>query len=336
MAKLQNFIDYLNSHVNRAIYVWGAQGQIATEAWIKAKESGNDEKRALKLFRKRKKAGVDPIYAYDCSGLGMDFFIDNGIFKSDMTANGMKGKCTLIQKNHLKKGCWVFRTYKTEASAKKNGKKKGDAYHIGYIVDDKLNVVHAKGRDHGVVKEKFSASYWNTYGAPNCFADEMYTKEEQAEHAAFNRDLKKGCKGDDVRELQKLLKGAGYNIAVDGSFGNETRTAVRSFQTREGLKVDGIAGPITIKALQEAQKPDESTDWIVTRQLKKGCEGEDVKEMQKRLINAGYSCGKDGADGDFGSVTYAAVRVYQKAKGLKIDGIAGKNTITALGGIYKE
>lgn len=66
------------------------------------------------------------------------------------------------------------------------------------------------------------------------------------------------------------------------------------------------------------------------RNLKKGCDGEDVRALQILLIGRGYSCGSYGADGDFGSKTDEAVRAFQKAKGLSVDGIAGRNTMAAL------
>lgn len=69
------------------------------------------------------------------------------------------------------------------------------------------------------------------------------------------------------------------------------------------------------------------------RILKRGCTGEDVKALQILLIGKGYDCGKYGADGDFGSATDKAVRAYQKDKGLTVDGIAGKNTMTSLLGM---
>jgi peptidoglycan hydrolase-like protein with peptidoglycan-binding domain len=44
--------------------------------------------------------------------------------------------------------------------------------------------------------------------------------------------------------------------------------------------------------------------------LKNYCEGEDVKEVQKRLIELGYSCGPDGADGRYGNDTEEAVKKF--------------------------
>lgn len=69
------------------------------------------------------------------------------------------------------------------------------------------------------------------------------------------------------------------------------------------------------------------------RNLKKGCTGEDVRALQILLIGRGYSCGKCGADGDFGAATDKAVRAYQKDKGLTVDGVAGKATMSGLLGV---
>lgn len=59
--------------------------------------------------------------------------------------------------------------------------------------------------------------------------------------------------------------------------------------------------------------------------------GQAVKTMQEKLIRLGFSCGEDGADGNFGQNTYNAVKRFQQAiGGLGIDGIAGNQTLTAL------
>ena len=66
------------------------------------------------------------------------------------------------------------------------------------------------------------------------------------------------------------------------------------------------------------------------RVLRKGMEGEDVKEMQERLIELGYSLSPYGADGDFGSLTDAQVRSFQSSEELVVDGIVGSATRAAL------
>ena len=67
--------------------------------------------------------------------------------------------------------------------------------------------------------------------------------------------------------------------------------------------------------------------------LEKGSKGDAVKALQILLIGYGYSCGKYGADGDFGGDTLAAVKKYQKAMGLTADGIVGPKTWAKLLGV---
>lgn len=76
-------------------------------------------------------------------------------------------------------------------------------------------------------------------------------KEEPKKEASTKVDvskypvLKKGSKGKKVTELQNLLRGKGYLIKVDGDFGDQTDGAVRKFQKKFGLEIDGKVGPIT-------------------------------------------------------------------------------------------
>lgn len=65
-----------------------------------------------------------------------------------------------------------------------------------------------------------------------------------------------------------------------------------------------------------------------TRTLKKGCKGDDVKALQTELTKLGYL--NDVIDGDFGKNTLAAVKAFQKAKGLEVDGLVGPKTAKAL------
>lgn len=59
-----------------------------------------------------------------------------------------------------------------------------------------------------------------------------------------------GSRGQEVYEIQRRLSNWGYyNGAIDGIFGYKTYKAVRWFQSKNGLKVDGIAGPETLAAI---------------------------------------------------------------------------------------
>ena len=246
-AQYESWFVFLHEqHANGDIYVWGGQGQVASEKLINSMETGADRRTALSLLKKRIAKGykASTIRAVDCSGLGM-YYMQNiaKLYDGDKTADGLLADCTQIQKNHLKKGDFVFRTYKV-------GGRRGHAYHIGYVYDDDLNIIHSKGHAYGVVMEKFNSAYWNTCGRPGVYAPYIDTKEERAEHASFNRELIKGTKGDDVKELQKLLNSVGgAALKVDGDFGALTRIAVRTYQRRKSIAVDGIAGKQTISAL---------------------------------------------------------------------------------------
>jgi hypothetical protein len=73
--------------------------------------------------------------------------------------------------------------------------------------------------------------------------------------------LKRGAKGWQVKRLQQQLRAAGVYpppAPIDGDFGDLTYTAVYGFQAANGLAKDGIAGPVTWRALAEAvlQVPD--------------------------------------------------------------------------------
>lgn len=66
------------------------------------------------------------------------------------------------------------------------------------------------------------------------------------------------------------------------------------------------------------------------RILKNGKSGADVKELQTILVSLGYSCGDYGADGDFGDATEMAVKKFQKANKLDVDGEVGSKTLATL------
>ena len=90
----------------------------------------------------------------------------------------------------------------------------------------------------------------------------------------------------------------------------------------------------TVVVLSNGKKYDGSTavkDYVLgERILKKGDEGADVKLMQEYLLKLGYSLGKYGADGDFGSATEAALKAFQKAQKLEADGEYGPKSHAAL------
>lgn len=75
--------------------------------------------------------------------------------------------------------------------------------------------------------------------------------------------LKNGSRGDEVLELQKRLNQNGYNLTEDGIYGQNTANAVRDYQKKNGLSVDGIYGDQTRASLvgngQQTTQPENPT-----------------------------------------------------------------------------
>lgn len=68
--------------------------------------------------------------------------------------------------------------------------------------------------------------------------------------SAGDPNLERNDKGDAVEDLQNELIEAGFKVVADGEFGENTEEAVKAFQAREGLKVDGKVGPKTWEKLR--------------------------------------------------------------------------------------
>lgn len=81
----------------------------------------------------------------------------------------------------------------------------------------------------------------------------FFDREKEIVKGTFTvemRNLKNGCKGEDVKALQILLNGRGFNCgAADGIFGKNTEKQVKAFQKKNKLTEDGIAGENTMTAL---------------------------------------------------------------------------------------
>ena len=128
----------------------------------------------------------------------------------------------------------------------------------------------------------------------------------------------------DTAALQVALKALRlYGGPIDGAAGPGTKRAVRRFQRRRHLPADGIAGPRTRRALGRRGRPR-----LGSRTLRTGRRGWDVAALQFLLRRRGADPGS--IDGGFGPGTAAAVRRFQRARGLSADGVAGPSTIRAL------
>ena len=146
----------------------------------------------------------------------------------------------------------------------------------------------------------------------------LYSEEVLANILSF------GDRSDIVKACQERLKKLGYlTTNPDGYYGNDTLAAVKLFQSKNDLIVDGYLGPTTREVLDSSS--------AVANGLVLGDEGDTVKRVQELLIKYGYMS-EGGATGYFGEVTEKAVKAFQKANGLLADGDVGSKTMAKLTG----
>ena len=141
--------------------------------------------------------------------------------------------------------------------------------------------------------------------------------------------LKLNSQGTSVTQLQTDLKQLGYYYgSITGNFGDKTEDAVKEFQKDKGLPADGVAGSRTLAAVKAAIDKAGGSSTSSTTGLKVGSTGDKVIALQQDLTALGYYYGD--ISGHYGSLTQAAVKKFQKAKGISPDGIAGTSTLNAI------
>lgn len=123
-----------------------------------------------------------------------------------------------------------------------------------------------------------------------------------------------------------------YETANDGYFVHIDVRTTKSFWYGQSQKYKSTFGGSSGNTTINTTIGNNSTNTSVLNTiLNRGDSGSAVKELQEKLIKLGYSCGKHGADGIFGSDTETAVLQFQrKTSGLDDDGIAGYQTLTAI------
>ena len=247
-------------------YIWGTAGESWTAAKQKELEKTTDSDRAQGRAYGSKWIGHR---VADCSGLfswafkqlgGYMYHGSDTMFRKYCSSKGELKKGKRTDCGTLKPGTAVFVW---------NGKKYS---HVGLFVGGET-VIEAMGTINGVTTTKVTAGKWTYWGE---LVGVLYENAESA--VSGNKDLvqvqpagkatlRKGSKGDTVRELQTMLLKLGYDLGpcgIDGDFGKATEAAVRSFQSDHRLAVDGVVGKNTWAELEKslnqiAGKPSEET-----------------------------------------------------------------------------
>ncbi len=230
-----------------------------------------------------------------------------------------------------------------------NGTNHQDVLHIqnalklgGYIELDKLTkyygpetakAIEAFQKDMGLTADGIAGR--NTIEA---LFDKGYMGE--LEHLI----LKPGDENSSVKVLQESLMSLGY-LKIDEAieyYGKQTSFAVRAFQADKGLDADGIAGTMTLHALEqegflflteshgEGQVVEvESFGTISKDMLIPGGRHQDVAILQKVLVKEGYLKAEMVSD-NYDDATVQAVTAFQEFYKLKADGVAGMETIAKM------
>lgn len=323
-------------------YVYSGQGHLYTrelaKKWGSANRAGKDYNYFVNKCARWYGKNV-----VDCSGLIIEGFRSKIPGYGDKTAN-------TLYKRSVRRGSISSVPNIPGLCVWRNG-------HIGiYIGDD--TVIESGGTNVGVVSSPLYApatnKQWSNWGK---MADVDYSNAETppntGEPAAFwlGRLLKLKhpyIRGADVASVQEVLSSKSFSPGkIDGIYGTKTQNAVIRFQQFSKLKVDGIVGVNTSSALGGVWVTDNDGNsycpakekplgsFEVDRLLKitsPFTRGADVLDVQDALKLNGFSPGS--SDGIYGKKTKGAVILFQKEKKLKVDGIVGKETTTALCGLW--
>ena len=144
-----------------------------------------------------------------------------------------------------------------------------------------------------------------------------------------------------VEEIQVALDNLGYNTGTkDGRMGQKTREAIKEFQESMGIKNTGYIDQRTWRQIEDIRRTNDggASEDASRIEVRSAYSEKDIpsgefkpttKEIQRTLKNAGFDPG--AVDGKMGPRTQQAVKEFQRAKGLKVDGKVGAKTWRELG-----
>ena len=161
--------------------------------------------------------------------------------------------------------------------------------------------------------------------------------------------LRTGSTGSAVEQLQFWLNtlaqydSAIPSVTVDGVFGSGTAAAVRAFQRKYGLTVDGVVGRTTwtevYDQFRSIQSDNGTPNAYPGTALREGSSGQNVRLVQfwLKIARTVYtSLANVTVDGKFGAGTAAAVQRFQRYFGLTADGVVGRTTWQKLYEVYND
>ena len=242
--KASNFVSKLCSIATgkKTVYAWGMFGSIVTKSIVQAKA-----KQYPYWYTDRKIASVfspvygsnPPVWGFDCIGLikavlwgwsgdekktyGGAVYASNGV--PDLSADAMIGRCVKVSSDMSNISIGEFLWMKG---------------HCGIYIGNSKVVESSPKWANGVQITALSARNWLKHGKLPWveYSDGEVRNVVQIELSV----LQNGSKGEQVKTLQRLLNAFGSNLIVDGDFGSKTDSALKSYQKKNSLQIDGICG----------------------------------------------------------------------------------------------
>ena len=249
-------------------------------------------------------------------------------------------------------GALIREKSKGEPVSKLQTRLKELGYYAGEITgvcdDDTVSAIKMFEGNNGLVAdgEADAADQLVLYGGGALDATVVATPTPAPTLEPPTRTLRLNDKGTDVKAAQQRLSDLGYyKGSVSGTYTKSTMEAVKAFQKKSSLEDDGVLGPITrtvlfgVNAIYAqptaipVNTPEPSYEPITEENvviIRSGSMGSMVLRLQQRLQELGYYTSR--LDGVYLTDDIEAVRAFQKANGLKVDGKAGYDTQTALYG----
>ena len=140
-------------------------------------------------------------------------------------------------------------------------------------------------------------------------------------------DLPKlGDRSGAIELISNTLLRLGFISSPSDIFDEKLTQGVKAFQQDRGLTVNGLINEITARSLEEARF--RLGDRVLVFNTTALMRGDDVANLQDRLIQMGFNCGK--VDGVYEITTENAVKEFQKSVGILSDGRCGPATLISL------
>ena len=137
---------------------------------------------------------------------------------------------------------------------------------------------------------------------------------------------KLGDRSTAIELISNTLLRLGFITTPSDIFDEKLTQGIKAFQQERGLTATGVINEITARSLEEARF--KLGDRVLSFNSSSLMRGDDVSNLQDRLIQMGFNCGK--VDGIYGANTERAVKEFQKSVGIAADGKCGPATLISL------